>query len=91
MDFVPIYHLMIDLGIDKSHFPCIFLVKFLSEEKIDAWKFKKEINKNEFDEWLGKIEKGEERKHLKAIPLDKLEEMNKGKLIKHLSALNFRS
>ena len=63
IDIVSIYHLMIDLGIDKSHFPCLFLVKFESEENVTSWKLKQNINKEEVIKFLQRIRNETEIKH----------------------------
>lgn len=51
-DFLATHHLMIDLGIEKSDFPCLFIVTYHSEHTFDSWKYKGSNSREEFESFF---------------------------------------
>lgn len=52
IDSSPVFNMMIDLGITKKDFPCMFLVNFDSADFLESWKFKGELKLERLTEFL---------------------------------------
>lgn len=61
---------MIELGITRADFPCLFLIKYDYSSQTTAWKFKGKFTENSLLNFIHKVESGQAIKHIKSIPLN---------------------